>query len=306
MAHTEVAARPPVISIAGLQKSYGAQRVLADLDLAVDDRIHALLGPNGAGKTTLINILSTLIPADGGTAQILGMDLRTQRKDIKRHISVTGQFAAVDEGLSGKENIEMMAKLLGLSTRAARTRSATLLEEFDLTGAATKRARTYSGGMRRRLDLAISMINAPALLFLDEPTTGLDTVARQNLWGQVRALAQAGTAVFLTTQYLEEADVLADRISVLNDGRIIAQGTAAELKSSVGGAVIELLDGEGHPIKEVTTDGSAQSISEAMAAQALEHPQAQVAIRRPSLDEAFIQLTAKPQGETSTRQGASR
>lgn len=284
----------PAIVVTGLRKNYGSHVVLDGLDLSVSDRIHALLGPNGAGKTTLINILSTLVPADSGTASILGLDLRRDRRKVQRMISVTGQFAAVDELLSGTENIVMMARLLGLSRRAARARGADLLDQFDLTGAAAKPVSTYSGGMRRRLDLAISMICAPTVLFLDEPTTGLDTRSRQGLWDQIRALAESGTTVFLTTQYLEEADVLADRISVLDRGTIVAQGTPEELKAGVGGTVLQLRDDEGHLTSELATDGSARHVADTLATLAQTHPEARVTLRRPTMDEAFLQLTGTP------------
>lgn len=304
MSHTETGRGIPAIEISGLSKSYGSHQVLRDLDLRVTERVHALLGPNGAGKTTLINILSTLIKADSGTARIFGLDLPGARAQIRRHISVTGQFAAVDAALTGRQNLVMMGRLLGLGARAATSRGDDLLAQFDLTDAATKPVDTYSGGMRRRLDIAISMITTPSLLFLDEPTTGLDTRARQALWDQIRSLSEAGTTVFLTTQYLEEADILADRISVLDGGRIIAQGTPSQLKASAGGAVVQAHDGAGHLLSEVTTDGTAQAVSVAVAQAASTHPDAQVSVRRPSLDEVFLQLTHDPAHPDRTTEGA--
>ncbi|MGC0249199.1 ATP-binding cassette domain-containing protein [Pseudactinotalea sp. Z1748] len=281
----------PAIEVTGLRKAYGTHTVLDGLDLRVDERIHALLGPNGAGKTTLINILSTLVPPDAGSVRILGRALPRDRRTVQRMISLTGQFAAVDELLSGTENMVMMGRLMGLSRADARTRGADLLHQFDLTEAASKAVSTYSGGMRRRLDLAISMICAPALLFLDEPTTGLDTRSRQGLWDQIRALAQAGTTVFLTTQYLEEADVLAERISVLDRGTIVAQGTPEELKSGVGGTVLQLRDDEGHLTSEFPTDGSVGHVTHILADLARSQPGARVSLRRPTMDEAFLHLT---------------
>lgn len=284
-------AGPPAVHVQGLHKSYGSHTVLHGLDLAVHEPIHALLGPNGAGKTTLINILSTLIPADRGRVQILGLDLPEDRREVQRLISVTGQFAAVDELLNATENLQMMARLLGLGRRAARARSAELLEQFNLTAAASKPVNTYSGGMRRRLDLAISMISTPALLFLDEPTTGLDTRSRQMLWSQIRTLAAGGTTVLLTTQYLEEADVLADRVSVLDDGSIVAQGTPEQLKAAVGGTVLELRDDAGSINQEIATDGTVEHVCNTLSALRWTHAHQPVNLRRPTMDEAFLHLT---------------
>ncbi|HLS14479.1 MAG TPA: ATP-binding cassette domain-containing protein [Beutenbergiaceae bacterium] len=281
----------PAVHVQGLHKSYGSHTVLDGLDLAVTEPVHALLGPNGAGKTTLINILSTLIPADRGRVQILGLDLPDDRREVQRLISVTGQFAAVDELLNATENLQMMARLLGLGRKAARARSAELLEQFNLTAAATKPVTTYSGGMRRRLDLAISMICTPALLFLDEPTTGLDTRSRQMLWSQIRTLAAGGTTVLLTTQYLEEADVLADRVSVLDEGSIVAQGTPEQLKAAVGGTVLELLDDAGSVNQEIATDGTVEHVCSTLSALRWTHAHQRVNLRRPTMDEAFLHLT---------------
>ncbi|MFI1190759.1 ATP-binding cassette domain-containing protein [Streptomyces californicus] len=230
----------------GLTKSYGkpAVRVLDGLDLRVErGAVFSLLGPNGAGKTTTVRILATLTEADSGTARVAGHDVVAERGAVRRSISLTGQFAAVDETQTGEENLRMMARLTGRSRAAARSRAAQLLERFDLTAAARRPVRTYSGGMRRRLDLAAGLVGSPepGVFFLDEPTTGLDPRSRQELWEVVRELAARGATVLLTTQYLEEADRLADRIALMDQGRIAAEGTAAELKSRVGGHRLDLV-----------------------------------------------------------------
>ncbi|MDQ0985325.1 ABC-2 type transport system ATP-binding protein [Streptomyces sp. V2I9] len=239
------AAGPAAIEAYGLTKSYGkpAVRVLDGLDLRVEHgTVFSLLGPNGAGKTTTVRILTTLTEADSGTARVAGHDVVAARSAVRRSISLTGQFAAVDEAQTGEENLRMMARLTGLSRPAARRRAVELLERFALTGAARRRVGTYSGGMRRRLDLAAGLVGSPepGVFFLDEPTTGLDPRSRQELWDVVRELAARGATVLLTTQYLEEADRLADRIALLNQGRIAAEGTAADLKSRVGGHRLDL------------------------------------------------------------------
>jgi ABC-2 type transport system ATP-binding protein len=224
----------PAIMVDGLRKSFGDLNVLAGIDLRVGGgSIHALLGPNGAGKTTLVRILATLTRPDAGIARVAGFDVTTERHLVRRSISLTGQYAAVDDLQTGAENLRMMARLVGLSGRAARTRVDELLSQFDLVGAAGRRVGTYSGGVRRRLDLAASLVGTPSVIFLDEPTTGLDLPSRQAMWGVITGLAGSGVAVLLTTQYLDEADLLADRIAVLDGGRIIADGTAAELKTRV-------------------------------------------------------------------------
>ncbi|MCX4675403.1 ATP-binding cassette domain-containing protein [Streptomyces sp. NBC_01433] len=230
----------------GLTKSYGkpAVRVLDGIDLGVErSTVFALLGPNGAGKTTAVRILATLTAADSGTARVAGYDVVAERDRVRRAISLTGQFAAVDETQTGEENLRMMARLTGLSRSAARRRAEELLIRFDLTEAARRQARTYSGGMRRRLDLAAGLVGSPepGVFFLDEPTTGLDPRSRQQLWQVVRGLAERGATILLTTQYLEEADQLADRIAVLNKGRIVAEGTADSLKSRVAGHRLDLV-----------------------------------------------------------------
>ncbi|MFF5487501.1 ATP-binding cassette domain-containing protein [Streptomyces virginiae] len=229
------------IHATGLTKSYGDLRVLDGIDLAVPrGSVLALLGPNGAGKTTTVRILATLTAADAGTVRIAGHDTVTERSRVRELIALTGQFAAVDELLTGTETLRMMGRLAGLSPRAARTRADELLARFGLTEAAGRTAKTYSGGMRRRLDLAASLVSRPEVIFLDEPTTGLDPRSRQDLWELVRELRADGTTVLLTTQYLEEADRLADRVAVLADGRIAAEGAPAELKARVAGHRLDL------------------------------------------------------------------
>ncbi|MFI2212168.1 ATP-binding cassette domain-containing protein [Streptomyces sp. NPDC020141] len=230
------------IEATGLTKSFGPVKVLAGVDLSVErGEVFALLGPNGAGKTTTVRILATLTDPDGGRARVAGYDVVAERARVRRFISLTGQFAAVDEKQTAEENLRMMARLSGLSRPAARRRAGELLERFDLTGAARRRAETYSGGMRRRLDLAAGLVGEPEVIFLDEPTTGLDPRSRAGLWDVVRELSAGGATVFLTTQYLEEADRLADRIALVDGGRLIAQGTADELKAKVAGHRLDLV-----------------------------------------------------------------
>jgi ABC-2 type transport system ATP-binding protein len=229
------------IEAAGLTKSYGGTKVLNGVDLKVPaGEVLALLGPNGAGKTTTVRILATLIDADAGTARVAGFDVREAPSQVRKRLSLTGQYAAVDDLQTGLENLVMIGRLRGLPARAARVRAGELLEEFDLSAAAGRRVGTYSGGMRRRLDLAASLITRPEVLFLDEPTTGLDPRSRQGVWRVVADLARSGVTVLLTTQYLEEADSLADNIVVLDGGRIIAEGTASALKARVGEQRLDL------------------------------------------------------------------
>lgn len=281
------------IEVSGLRKSFGKQTVLNGLDLSVPaGSVFALLGPNGAGKTTLIHILSTLIAPDGGKVLVGGCNVQTEQELVKQHISLTGQFAAVDEVLSAEENLRMIGRLSGLSSAQSRTRTEELLTAFDLVDAAKKRVKTYSGGMRRRLDLAISLVVDRPVIFLDEPTTGLDTVSRRALWDIISELASQGRTIFLTTQYLEEADQLADQIAVINGGRIVATGSAEQLKAHVGGEVIELLNGHDEVIHTLPTTGSIQDISRTL--NDLVHsvpPGTRVNIRRPSLDDVFVSLT---------------
>ncbi|GGX14106.1 ATP-binding cassette domain-containing protein [Streptomyces lomondensis] len=232
---------PAAVSAVGLRKSYGDKTVLDGIDLHIPaGSVFALLGPNGAGKTTAVKILSTLVTADGGQARVAGHDLATEAQSVRAAIGVTGQFSAVDGLITGEENMLLMADLHHLSRRAGRRVAAELLERFDLTEAAKKPAATYSGGMKRRLDIAMTLVGSPRIIFLDEPTTGLDPRSRHTMWQIIRELVTGGTTVFLTTQYLEEADELADRIAVLNDGRIAAEGTAEELKRIVPGGHVRL------------------------------------------------------------------
>jgi ABC-2 type transport system ATP-binding protein len=231
----------PAIEATGLEKSYGEVRVLSGVDIAVPrGSVYALLGPNGAGKTTTVRILATLLRPDAGTARVAGFDTVTQRAQVRRGISLTGQDVAIDELQTGAENLRMMARLCRLPRPTARRRAADLLEQFDLADAGRRRVATYSGGMRRRLDLAASLIVPPAVIFLDEPTTGLDPRSRQGVWDLVTGLTRDGVTIFLTTQYLEEADRLAETVAVMDGGTIVAEGTPAELKRQVGGYRLDL------------------------------------------------------------------
>ncbi|MEV1047953.1 ATP-binding cassette domain-containing protein [Streptomyces sp. NPDC049916] len=231
----------PAILATGLRKSYGDKLVLDGIDLSVSrGSVFSLLGPNGAGKTTAVKILSTLVTADAGEARVGGYDLAADPQAVRAAIGVTGQFSAVDGLITGEENMLLMADLHHLSRREGRRVAAGLLERFDLAAAAKKPAATYSGGMKRRLDIAMTLVGGPRIIFLDEPTTGLDPRSRHTMWGIIRELVAGGVTVFLTTQYLEEADQLADRIAVLHGGRIAAEGTADELKRIVPGGHVEL------------------------------------------------------------------
>ena len=307
----------------GICKAFGGKPVLDGVDLAIETgSIFALLGPNGAGKTTLVRILATLVRPDAGTAAVAGHDLLADPVGVRRSISLTGQYAAVDDMLTGVENLRMMGRLLHLPPREAKARSADLLAAFGLTDAGARRVKTYSGGMRRRLDLAISMLVKPRLLFLDEPSTGLDPRSRDQLWGFVREFAADGVTVLLTTQYLEEADQLADRIAMLHRGRIVAAGTADQLKSSLGGEVVRLqfADPAGYRralasvpairtderlrTVDVGTDGSAAAVHDLLGLlRTTGAPAARVSVERPSLDDVFLSLTessAESSSESST------
>ena len=231
----------PAVRVEGVVKRFGSTTALAGVDLEVPGgMVFGLLGPNGAGKTTLVRILATLLEPDTGTAELLGHDVVAESAGVRELLALTGQFAAVDELLTGRENLEMFGRLFRLSRAEARSRAAELLERFELTDAADRTAKTYSGGMRRRLDLASSMLTQPRVLFLDEPTTGLDPRSRNEIWDIVRELRREGTTILLTTQYLEEADQLADEIAVIDHGRVIAKGTGNELKDRVGGHILEV------------------------------------------------------------------
>ena len=231
----------PAIEATGLTKAYGSTTVLGGVDLRVaPGSVFSLLGPNGAGKTTMVLILSTLLRPDGGQARVAGFDIIRDRHRVRRSISLTGQYAALDGLQTGAENLRMMARLSGLRGADARRRADDLLERFGLSDVGRRRAATYSGGMRRRLDLAASLVGRPSVIFLDEPSTGLDQPSRQAMWRVIGELAGSGVTIFLTTQYLEEADLLAGRVAVLDDGRIVAEGTTAELKERVAGRRLDL------------------------------------------------------------------
>ena len=260
---------PAAVSAVGLRKSYGDKTVLDGIDLHIPaGSVFALLGPNGAGKTTAVKVLSTLVTADAGELRVGGLDLATDPQAVRGAIGVTGQFSTVDGLITGEENMLLMADLHHLSRSEGRRTAAELLERFDLTEAAKKPASTYSGGMKRRLDLAMTLVGNPRIIFLDEPTTGLDPRSRHTMWSIIRELVTGGVTVFLTTQHLEEADELADRIAVLNDGRIAAEGTAEELKRLVPGGHVRLrftdpvaYQSAADALREVTRDDDALSLS---------------------------------------------
>ncbi len=231
----------PVLTAERLVKTYGEVKALDDLTLSVArGSIFGLLGPNGAGKTTLIRVLATLLRPDAGTVTVAGINVARNPDRVRRHIGLAGQYAAVDAYLTGRENIELTGRLYGLSRRDTKARAAEVLERIGLSEAADRQVKTYSGGMRRRIDLAATLIGRPEVLFLDEPTTGVDPASRRDLWDLIKDLADGGTTVLLTTQYLEEADRLADHIAVINHGRVISQGTPQQLKERTGGSVLEL------------------------------------------------------------------
>jgi ABC-2 type transport system ATP-binding protein len=241
----------PGIVVRDVSKSFGSHLVLDKVNLTAEEgRILALLGPNGAGKTTMVRILSTLIKADSGTMSVAGHDVVSDPDGVRAVIGVTGQFSAVDNLLTGTENLRLMADLRHLGRQAGRQRIAELLDQFDLTDAAGKPLSTYSGGMRRRLDLAMTLVSRPKVIFLDEPTTGLDPRSRRTMWQIIRELTSAGVTIMLTTQYLDEADELADRIAVLDQGRIVAQGTPGELKSRIPGGHVRLHFADAHLLDE--------------------------------------------------------
>lgn len=313
----------PVLAVEaqGLVKLFGENRAVDGVNLAIPaGKIYGVLGPNGAGKTTTIRMLATLLRPDSGTAKIFGHDIREEAHIVRQLIGVTGQYASVDETLSATENLVVFSRLLGLGRKEARKKAADLLEEFGLSEAAKKPLSQYSGGMRRRLDLAASLIAQPPLIFLDEPTTGLDPRTRNQMWATIRRLVSTGSTVVLTTQYLDEADQLADRIAVIDRGRVIAEGTPRDLKAKVGVASLELkLLDEAHIenakaiirnlLKTEVHLSEQQLITAPMA-----HPEiitdvlielrsasihlAEVSVKTPTLDEVFLALTGQPEGST--------
>jgi ABC-2 type transport system ATP-binding protein len=291
----------PAIDVRDLHVSYGTNTVLSGLDLTVSPgEVFALLGPNGSGKTTTISVLTTLSAPTSGSATVAGFDVATQPVEVQRRIALTGQSTAVDNMLTATENLVMLGRLSGLSPREARQRAGALLERFSLTDAASRRVKTFSGGMRRRLDLALSFVVVPEVLFLDEPTTGVDPRSRLELWDVIRGLADLGTTVFLTTQYLEEADLLADRVAILDGGRIVETGTPAQLKAGVGSDTLVLLGPDGKPVEEFPTDGTVADLRRALDAIDGRDASATVALRRPTLDDVFLALTDR-QAEKADR-----
>ncbi|GAA1109040.1 daunorubicin resistance protein DrrA family ABC transporter ATP-binding protein [Kribbella jejuensis] len=304
----------PAIDVRGLRKSYGDKLVLDGIDLNVaEGTIFALLGPNGAGKTTVVRILSTLATADAGEIRVAGHDLRQDPEAVRAAIGVTGQFSAVDGLMTGRENLILMADLYHLGKQQARRRADELLEQFDLTDAGKKLAMTYSGGMKRRLDLAMTLVGRPRIIFLDEPTTGLDPRSRHSMWTMIRDLVAGGVTVLLTTQYLEEADQLADRIAVLDHGRLVAQGTAEELKRLAPGGHIRLrftspdelaLAAQVLPsavpdhealVLQVPNDGSVHALRDLLARiddASLEVDE--LTVHTPDLDDVFFAVTGQP------------
>jgi ABC-2 type transport system ATP-binding protein len=323
-----VSAQPLAIDASGLVKSFGETRAVDGVDLAVrSGSVYGVLGPNGAGKTTTIKMLATLLTPDAGSARVLGHDVVEEADAVRGLVSLTGQLASVDEDLTGRENLILIGRLLGLTRPDAKARATELLEAFELSDAAARLVKNYSGGMRRRLDIAASIVVTPELMFLDEPTTGLDPRSRNQVWDIIRSFAAGGTTILLCTQYLDEADQLAEGIAVIDHGRVIAEGTPAQLKASVGsGALhVRLLDPEQRPEAErilereldtvlAEPDPTALTASCAdpdRAAQAVaELSRAGVGVAgfslgQPSLDEVFLALTGRPVEESEEEEAAA-
>jgi ABC-2 type transport system ATP-binding protein len=309
------------IAASGLRKAYGDKVVLDGIDLDVPvGTVFSLLGPNGAGKTTTVNVLTTLLKADAGTARVAGHDVATETKAVRAAIGVTGQFAAVDELLSGQENLQLVADLKHVGAREAKRVITDLLERFDLTESAQKLVSTYSGGMRRKLDLAMTLVGNPRIIFLDEPTTGLDPRSRRTMWDIVRGLVADGTTIFLTTQYLDEADQLANRIAVLDQGRLVAQGTPEELKRQVPGSHVRLRFASIHELDaaarvlpgatrddenlalRVPGDGGVKSL-QALLGRLNEYSidAEELSVHTPDLDDVFLALTGHANTEVSAQ-----
>src|SRR5947209_7343923 len=313
----------PAVHVEGVVKRFGKTTALAGVDLDVEEAtVFGLLGPNGAGKTTLVRVLATLLAPDAGRAEVFGRDVVHDADGVRELLGLTGQFAAVDEMLTGRENLQMFGRLFDLSPQASRLRANELLERFELADAADRPARTYSGGMRRRLDLASSLLTRPRMLFLDEPTTGLDPRSRNQIWAIVRELVREGTTLLLTTQYLEEADELADRIAVIDHGRVIAEGTGNELKERIGGQLLEVElasaasrdtaqavlsgigCGEAEPEERAdrltlpaSRDGLELVEDAAAALRRAGIDVSTLGLRGPTLDDVFLQLTGAPASE---------
>jgi oleandomycin transport system ATP-binding protein len=319
---------PNAFEAQGLVKRFGATTALAGVDLAAPEgTVLGVLGPNGAGKTTAVRILATLLRADEGRATVAGLDVTTQAAAVRRQIGLTGQYASVDEDLTGLENLVLIGRLLDLSRRDARARALHLLGQFDLSEARDRLAKTYSGGMRRRLDLSASLVGRPSVIYLDEPTTGLDPAKREDVWQLIRRLVEDGTTVLLTTQYLEEADALADAISVIDHGKVIAHGTPAQLKHLVGGQTLEVRPTSPDDLRVVgellhqISNRPVESPSRGVLSVPVESDAAltavvrrldddgiavtELSLRLPSLDEAFFALTGRRATEESSEESAA-
>jgi ABC-2 type transport system ATP-binding protein len=316
----------PAIEVIGLTKRFGDVHALDGVDLVVEPgTVYGLLGPNGAGKTTTVRVLTTIIRPDAGTARVLGLDVTTDAERVRASIGLAGQYAAVDEQLTGRENLELVGRLTHQPRRSIPGRAAELLERFHLTDAADRPLKTFSGGMRRRLDLAASLVHRPPVLFLDEPTTGLDPRSRNDLWDLIRELVAEGTTLLLTTQYLEEADVLADRIAVIDRGTVIADGTATELKAQLGATVLELrfvdhqaavaavptvgqiapgAEADGVLVRAPVADGARAAMDVLRALDAARLEVGGLTVREPSLDDVFLTLTGRRAEDATERADA--